>query len=321
MEGELDIYFSNLSELNRDETDKDDNDKCEPCCSEVKNLQLGGGVLICKVCNNTVTNIIDGPEWRYYGSGDSKSSNPTRCGMPTNELLPKSSMGTTISNRGGGVNMNKVRRFQKWNGIPYKERSLLKVFQDITEKCVAGGLPPIIIKESHSLYNIIAKNKISRGGNRLGLIAACVYFACVDCNVGRSVNEISEIFKIKNTILTKGCKIFKETMYQNKNMNRVNSYKTVGIEDFLHRFCSKLGLNDEDIGNIKKIANKCKEQNIVCENTPPSMAAGCIYLYLKNKDIRKDKKDLADVCKISEVTINKCYKKIEKELDIQEILK
>lgn len=317
MEGELDIYFSNLSELNKEEEETEE----ETCCSLLKNQQMGDGVVVCKICNNIVTNIISGPEWRYYGSGDSKSSNPTRCGMPTNELLPQSSMGTTISNRGGGANMNKVRRFQKWNGIPYKERSLLKVFQDITEKCNKAGLPPIIIKEAHSLYNIISQNKISRGGNRQGLIAACVYFACVDCKVGRSVNEIAEIFQIKNTIITKGCKSFKEIMYHNKNMNRVNTYKTIGVEDFLHRFCSKLGLNNTDIENIKKIANECKNKDLICENTPPSMAAGCIYLYIISKNIRKDKKDLADVCKISEVTINKCFKKIEKAINIQDILK
>ena len=51
------------------------------------------------------------------------------------------------------------------------------------------------------------------------------------------------------------------------------------------------------------------------------MAAGCIYLYLKNKNIPHDKKELAEVCKISEVTINKCFKKLEKSLDINEILK
>lgn len=316
MEGELDDYFSNLSELN-----KEDEKVEETCCSLIKNQQQGDGVMICKVCKNTISNIISGPEWRFYGSGDSKSSNPTRCGMPTNELLPQSSMGTTISMRGGGTNMNKVRRFQKWNGIPYKERSLLKVFQDITDKCTNSGLPPIIIKESHSLYNIIAKNKISRGSNRSGLIAACVYFACIDCKVGRSVNEIADIFQIKSTILTKGCKMFKEIMYQNKNMKRINNYKTIGIEDFLHRFSSKLGLSEDDIHNINIIACKCKDNEIICENTPPSMAAGCIYLYMKHKDIRKDKKDLADVCKISEVTINKCYKKIENVIDVKELLK
>jgi transcription initiation factor TFIIB len=316
MESELDKFFSDLSELNKVEEIKE-----ETCCEQTANQQLGEGVVVCKICNNVVTNIIDGPEWRYYGSGDSKITNPTRCGMPTNELLPKSSMGTTISTRGGGGNMHRVRRFQKWNGIPYKERSLLKVFQDITDKCNKAGLPSIIIKEAHSLYNVIATNKISRGGNRIGLIAACVYFACIDCKVGRSVNEIADIFSIKNTLLTKGCKTFKEIMYKNKNMNRVNTYKTVGVEDFLHRFCSKLGLSGEDIEKINLIAIACKNKDLVCENTPPSMAAGCIYLYLKNKNIPHDKKELAEVCKISEVTINKCFKKLEKSLDINEILK
>ena len=41
------------------------------------------------------------------------------------------------------------------------------------------------------------------------------------------------------------------------------------------------------------------------------MAAGCIYLYIKNKNLNIHKKDISDVCKISEVTINKCYKKLE----------
>ena len=151
MEDELDVYFSNLSELNKEDEEIIE----ETCCSKINNHQMGDGVVLCKICSNTVTNIVSGPEWRFYGSGDSKSSNPTRCGMPTNELLPKSSMGTTISSRGGGANMHKLRRYQKWNGIPYKERSLLKVFQDITDKCNKAGLPSIIIKESHSLYNII----------------------------------------------------------------------------------------------------------------------------------------------------------------------
>ena len=45
-----------------------------------------------------VNNIIDTPEWRNYKDS---SNNPTRCGMPTNALLPQSSLGTNISNRGG----------------------------------------------------------------------------------------------------------------------------------------------------------------------------------------------------------------------------
>ena len=51
--------------------------------------------------------------------------------------------------------------------------------------------------------------------------------------------------------------------------------------------------------------------NIISENTPPSIAAGCIFYFIKEGNINISKKDISEVCKISEVTINKCTKKLE----------
>ena len=45
------------------------------------------------------------------------------------------------------------------------------------------------------------------------------------------------------------------------------------------------------------------------------MAAGCIYLYIKINDITISKKEISEICQISEVTINKCYKKLEEHSD------
>ena len=61
------------------------------------------------------------------------------------------------------------------------------------------------------------------------------------------------------------------------------------------------------------ICNIAVENNIISENTPPSIAAGCIFYYSKEYKLNLTKKKISDVCKISEVTINKCTKKIEKE--------
>lgn len=307
---EIDKYFDNLEEITEKEETKTES-KIR-CCDDIKNYSSDGGIIICAICHNTISNIIDGPEWRYYGANDTKNSNPTRCGMPINELLPQSSSGTSISYRGGGAEMQRVRKFQQWNGIPYKERSLLKVFQEISEKCKKADIPEIIIKEAQSLYSVISSTKISRGSNRKGIIAACVYFSCKDSNVPRSVNEIADIFGIKNTILTKGCKQFKEIIQMNKlNVKRINDSNSVTIDDFIDRFCSRLHLTEEQIGVIKHLSNRSQELNLINENTPPSMAAGCIYLYIKENDLEKGKSEISEVCKISEVTINKCYKKLE----------
>ena len=67
-------------------------DKKEKCCDNVDNHSLEEEVIICKLCGKFINNIINSPEWRYYGSEDSKRGDPTRCGMPVNLLLPKSSI-------------------------------------------------------------------------------------------------------------------------------------------------------------------------------------------------------------------------------------
>ena len=57
------------------------------------------GYITCTNCNQRKRKYIDSenPEWRYFGSKDNKRSNPNRCGLPTNHLLTKSSMGTRMS--------------------------------------------------------------------------------------------------------------------------------------------------------------------------------------------------------------------------------
>ena len=70
---------------------------------------------------------------------------------------------------------------------------------------------------------MITEIKISRGSNRIGIIAACVYFACKSYNVPRSSKEIADIFDINITVMTKGCKNFTNIMNLDKKNKK--SYK------------------------------------------------------------------------------------------------
>ena len=48
------------------------------------------------------------------------------------------------------------------------------------------------------------------------------------------------------------------------------------------------------------------------ENTPPSIAAGVVYFVSQICKLNISKRDVKNVSETSEVTINKCYKKLEK---------
>ena len=282
------------------------------CCNDTKNYKMDRSIIICKKCNKTISNILDSPEWRYYGSEDTKSSDPTRCGMPVNVLLPESSVGTVVSNQfSKDKGMYKVKEYQSWTSMTYKERSKYKVFIEIIEVCKKNSLPQVIINEAKSLYKIISDTKISRGNNRKGIIAACIYFACKTCNVSSSSKEIADMFNIKISILTKGCKNFQDILNMSENKNRINKADSIIPTDFIDRFCNRLSLLDKDILNIKKIAKKIHSLNLISDIRPDSFASGCILLYCYNKNLNINKKQIANISKISEVTINKCFKKLE----------
>ena len=107
------------------------------------------------------------------------------------------------------------------------------------------------------------------------------------------------------------------------NKEKTNFGKTKP-DAFIERYCSKLNINTELTKLCQFISKKIEKQNYMPENTPNSIAAGVVYFIIQICNLNVSKKDVKNVSEISEVTINKCFKKIEKikdELIPQSILK
>ena len=283
------------------------------CCNIIDNhTNVNGGVIECSKCSKIISNILSTPEWRYYGADDTKSSDPTRCGMPINVLLPDSSVGSIILNQySKDKNMNQIKKYQDWSSMTYKERSTYKVYNIITDICKKYDFPKVIEIEAKSLYKIISETKISRGNNRKGIIASCIYFACKTCNVPRSQKEIAQLFDIKIPVMTKGCKLFQEILHMSKNKTRVLNADSITSDNFIERFCNRLNINETDLIKIKELEINSRNTSIVSKVRPDSIAAGSILLYCKLNNLNIDKSHISKISRISEVTITKCYKKLE----------
>ena len=59
------------------------------------------------------------------------------------------------------------------------------------------------------------------------------------------------------------------------------------------------------------IALLIEKKNLIPENTPHSVAAGIVYFIAQLCKLNVSKRDVNKISDISEVTINKCYKKLE----------
>ena len=303
------IYTDKKLNTISENTNNDEENICSDC-NAVTDFKIEDGYKWCAECGENNGIYIDtNPEWRYYGSEDSKHSDPTRCGMPVNSLLCNMSCGTMISTKGNSPEVKRLRTVHKYITSNYNDRAILSIFENLNIIATNNNINTMIVEQAKKIYKDIRDIKISRGINRDALVATCLMASLNINNVSRSQKEIAEIFNINQSHITQGRKKLLELNNYIKN-NLIYSINITTPENFIPRFCSALHIENKYIELMKLICKKVQKLPDISENTPPAIACGIIYFICYLCKLNVSKKKISDICKISEVTINKCFKKL-----------
>lgn len=295
-----------------------DREKCDLCECNLAFSEEGFLTCTNTKCGIIYKDLVDqGAEWRYYGADDNQNSDPTRCGMPINPLLQESSFGCKVLCGGAtSYEMRKIRRYTEWQSMPYKEKSQYDEFQRITIMSQNAGIPKSIIDDAIRYHKKISEYDLTfRGDNRDGILAASIYISCRINNYPRTAKEIATIFNLDVTSATKGCKnalLIINSIEKDLDNREKTFFSKTKPEAFIERYCSKLNINNELTKLCQFISMKIEKINLMPENTPHSIAAGVVYFIAQICNLNISKRDVKVVSEISEVTINKCFKKIEK---------
>jgi transcription initiation factor TFIIB len=298
-----------------------DREKCDICNYNLAFSEEGFLTCTNSKCGIIYKDLVDqSAEWRYYGADDNQNSDPTRCGMPINPLLQESSFGCKVLCAGAtSYEMRKIRRYTEWQSMPYKEKSQYDEFQRITVMSQNAGIPKSIIDDAVRYHKKISEYDLTfRGDNRDGILAASIYISCRINDFPRTAKEIATIFHLDVTSATKGCKnalVIINNLEKDLDNKDKTSFCKTKPEAFIERYCSKLNINSELTKLCKFITMKIEKLDLMPENTPNSIAAGVVYFITQICKLNITKRDVRNVSEISEVTINKCFKKIEKMTD------
>lgn len=289
---------------------------CKTCDSVLIIMEDGFPTCTNRSCGIICRNTLDySPEWRFFGADDKNTNDPTRCGNPINPLLVESSFGCKLlCNTKTSYEMKKISKWTSWQSMPYKEKSLYDEFQFITIMAQNAGIPKIFIDDAMSIHKDISEQKMFRGLNRDGIKSASIYISCRLNGCPRTAHEIAEIFKLDKPSATKGCSMavnILSNIERNISTEFQSDLCTTTPSSFIERFCSMLGINGELTMLSKFIANKIEKNNIITDNTPHAIAAGIIYFVSQSCKLSVTKTDIYVKCGVSEVTINKCFKKME----------
>jgi transcription initiation factor TFIIB len=276
---------------------------CDISCS-IEEWVTEDGWMHCPNCGfQIIGNLETTAEYRYYGNEDSKCSDPTRCGLPIDPLLPHSSLSTMIAGKN-----SQLTRLHRWTSIPYKERSLKNVFDIISNACYEMKLNSSVINMSRSIYHSIRDQQLSRGKNRNALISACIYISCKFNDVKILPQEVCNHFKLDFCDLCDGYKTLSELLMNSSFQIEI---KQSEWNDYLERFCIHLGFKESEIEKVMKLAQNISDLSILQRHIPQSFASGVLYYYVeKNKIHQITKEMIIEVCDISKVTIDKIFSKI-----------
>lgn len=295
---------------------------------------------ICTSCGDIMERPLDmGAEYRFFGLEDRGGSDPCRVGAPMDTRFPSSGLGTMILSHAQGGNsstrmaMARVRRYHTWNQLPYRERSLLQVFEQIALAANNNGFDQRTMDIAKDMYVKLVEHCDRRGMKRISVVVSSIYSALKQVGQPRKPKEIADMFHLSTAEFTKSLKYFQEILSMAHQRGLLQgghadpaAMPSTRASDYVSKPLSKLPISRARFQEIRakavELANEVEDKEICPENMPPSLAAGVIAFLLKREAAAAAAAAASDpdpisferiaaVCSVSEGTLQKCLKKLE----------
>lgn len=294
---------------------------CQKCGSTQLAEDYSRGETVCQNCGLVIAeDLIDqGPEWRAFDS--EQRAKRSRVGAPENFSIHDKGLSTRISwqNRDayGNViptrNRAQVYRLRKWQRRTRisdgTERNLAVALSNLSRMSSTLNLPRNVRETASMIYRKAVRKKLIRGRSIEGIAAAVLYAACRQCNVPRTLEEMSKITDISK----------KEIGRNYRHLSRELELKLLPTtpEDYVSRFCGRLKLNGDVQIKTLELLKKAQQEELTSGRGPTGMSAAAIYIASVICNEKITQREIAEVAGVTEVTIRNRYKELLKKLDIK----
>ena len=296
-------------------------DSC-PECGETRLLRDDlSGELVCQSCGMVISTIhLDtSPEWRAFDSVQREKL--TRVGAPTTWTIHDKGLSTTIGWQDRDAFGKQLRpemrtrlyRLRKWQRrskfSESQNRNLSKALSEINNIQFKLNLPRNVIETSSMIYRKALKASLVRGRTITSVVIACVYMACRQCNILRTLEELAvSVYLSKKDVARNYRFLLRELR---------SSVPQVDPENYIGKIVSKLKLSGETERLAKRVLHQASLMKLTNGRGPAGMAASCVYLSSRITGDLRTQEDIAREAQVTEVTIRNRYKELFTCLDIK----
>ncbi|MFX1574432.1 MAG: transcription initiation factor IIB family protein [Promethearchaeota archaeon] len=280
---------------------------CPECGGKTISLHERGEI-VCGQCGLVISErIVDISHSGKRAFTKQEKESRERTGSPISILLPDMGLSTIIDKT--NIKSPDLKRAAKWNSrMTWDKRNMLIATTELKRIGSNLNLPNHVKKAAIRLYIEAFKKKLLRGRSINGMVAACLYFACRERKIPRTLQEILE----QTSISAKNVRRCYRTLIRELNL-KVPSTDPISL---IPRFIAELEL-DADAENASiKILQTFISKFSTSGKDPKGLCAGALYLVCKMKDKRISQKEIANLVGVTEVTLRSRYKELVKILNI-----
>ena len=226
---------------------------CKKCHIDNSKFVSTDGDIVCTNCGTVQESgvISDCPEWNNYVEDGVMNSSGIRCGNILDQTNPYDTGNTFIPRFMWSWHLDETgtKRYTNLSKLAIRScySSKQRAFDEgkYSFEQIRGilHLTDSVFNAAKLFWGIILKTDIlKRGGNRRGMKACCVFYACLSEKQQRNREDIAAAFDIDGSAdFTKGEKIFREIFEKNTDHSWV-LYKGSENESMYSRYVSQLGL-------------------------------------------------------------------------------
>ncbi len=295
--------------------------KCPECGSIDLVYDDQKGEIHCKKCGLVVEEKMVDTGQEFLGKSEGSDDKKGRGGAPLSRQKFDKGLTTNVGGISdiyklkGSKQTRKFLRLKKWQERVSTsiERNLRLAMAELRRVASFLSLPNVVKDEASRLYNFVLQRGIVRGRSMESVIAACVYAACRQYSIPRTLDEVAEASDVERKEIGRTYRFIVRKMDID--------IKPASPKDYIPRFATMLNLSPKTQNRALKILDRAIVSELTSGRGPAGIAAAALYVSALLNDEKRTQREVADVAGITEVTIRNRYKELIDELDLEDKLK
>lgn len=303
----------------RQKSDNDNEDlkpqKSQTDCCNKPSVQIRDGNRVCLNCGMISQKEFVVNERRAYTIQEiqnRKRTEPRWRDFGPRTMLPN----TKTDSKGKSIGAKEQALFSRLSKIQNSlissiERNFWEAKPKLKMLCSKLNIPDYISDSAWKIYSLVAKKKLTMGRSINGFIAGALYAAIRVHDFPRLLDEVCESSLTPRRTVHRSLAMIIREILPELNLK----YQPIKAETLIYRFSNNLELPMEiQKCAIEMLKTASKNGLKRTGKDPKGLAAACIYIAARDGNMRKTQSIVADIAKITEVTLRSRAKQIKSKL-------